>query len=77
MGAVEETVCVVCVCVCVLQRGDSGDGCGLASTLCKYELRKGDLCILSWASVRRVMRRSISAEPLWRCPLYFVIASCG
>ena len=24
---------------CVLQRGHSGDGCDLASTLCKYEWR--------------------------------------
>ena len=29
-------------CVWVLQRGNSGDGCDLASTLCKYDLRKGD-----------------------------------
>ena len=28
--------------LCVLQRGNSGDGCDLASTLCKYDLRKGD-----------------------------------
>ena len=26
----------------------------LASTLCKYDLRKGDLFVLSWARVRRV-----------------------
>ena len=32
------------VCVCVLQRGHSGDGCDLASTLCEYDLRKGDFC---------------------------------
>ena len=43
----------------VLQRGHSGDGCDLASTLCKYDLRKGDLYVLSWA---RVMRGSISSE---------------
>ena len=30
-------------CVWMLQRGHSGDGCVLASTLCKYDLRKGDL----------------------------------
>ena len=30
-------------CVWMLQRGYSGDGCVLASTLCKYDLRKGDL----------------------------------
>ena len=31
--------------------GHSGDGCDLESTLCKYDLRKGDLCVLSWARV--------------------------
>ena len=34
-------------CVGVLKRGHSGDGCDLASTLCKYDLRKGDLFGLS------------------------------
>ena len=38
VGAVEEMMCVW-----MLQRGHSGDGCVLASTLCKYDLRKGDL----------------------------------
>ena len=33
----------------MLQRGNSGDGCELTSTLCKYELRKGDLFVPSWA----------------------------
>ena len=42
------------LCVWMLQRGHSGDRCVLASTLCKYDLRKGDLFVLSWASVRRV-----------------------
>ena len=37
---------------CVLQMGHRGDGCDLASTLCKYDLRKGDLFVLSWARVR-------------------------
>ena len=41
MGAVEEMVCVVCVGVA---GGHSGDGCDLASTLFKYDLRKGDVC---------------------------------
>ena len=31
----------------------------LASTLCKYDLRKGYLFVLSWARVRQVMRGSI------------------
>ena len=29
-------------CVWVLLGGHSGDGCDLASNLCKYNLRKGD-----------------------------------
>ena len=51
-------------CVWVLQREHSGDGCDLASTLCKYDLRKGDLFVLSWASVRRVRRGNLSSELL-------------
>ena len=34
-------------CVWVLQRGHSCDGCVWASTLCMYDLRKGDLFVLS------------------------------
>ena len=67
-------------CVWVLQRGHSGDGCVLASTLCKYDLRKGDLFVLSWARVRRVRRGSISSELLvcgGGVRSIFVIASCG
>ena len=51
-------------CVWMLQRGHSGDVCVLASTLCKYDLRKGDLFVLSWARVRRVRRGSLSSELL-------------
>ena len=50
--------------MCVLQKGYSGDGCDLASTLCKYDLRKGDLFVLSCTRVRRVRRVSISSELL-------------
>ena len=58
--------------------GYSGDGCDLASTLCKYELRKGDLFILSWAMVRRVGKYLFRAANVWwRCAQYFVIASYG
>ena len=66
-------------CVWMLQRGHSGDGCVLASTLCKYDLRKGDLFVLSWARVRQVRRGSLfrAASVWWRCAQYFVIASCG
>ena len=55
---------MVHVCVLMLQRGHSGDGCVLTSTLCKYDLRKEDLFVLSWARVRRVRWRSISSELL-------------
>ena len=48
----------------MFQRGHSGDGCVLASTLCTYDLKKGNLFVLSWASVRRVRRGSISSELL-------------
>ena len=48
----------------MLQRGNNGDGCDLASTLCKYDLRKCDLFVLSWARVRRLRRGSISLELL-------------
>ena len=34
----------------------------MASTLCKYDMRKGDLFVLSWARVRQVRRASISSE---------------
>ena len=46
----------------MLQRGHSDDGSVLASTLCKYDLRKGDLFVLSWARVRRMRRGSLSSE---------------
>ena len=49
-------------CVWVLQRGHSGDGCDLASTLCKYDLRKGDLFVLIWVRVRRVRLGSLSSK---------------
>ena len=51
-------------CVLVLQRGHCGDVCDLASTLLKFDLRKGGLFVLSWARVRRVRRGSISSEML-------------
>ena len=51
-------------CMLVLQRGHSGDGCDLASNMCKYDLRKGDLFVLSWPRVRRVRLGSISSELL-------------
>ena len=48
----------------MLERGHSNDGWLLASNLCKYTLRKGDLFVLSRARVRRVSRGSVSSELL-------------
>ena len=36
----------------------------LASTLCKYDLRKGDLFVPCWTRVRRVRQGSTSSELL-------------
>ena len=83
MGAVEEMICVVCV--WMLQRGYSGDGCVLALTLCKYDLRKGDLFVLIWARVRRVRWGNLSSELLMcgggvrshECLLLFTPSCCS
>ena len=59
-----------CGCGCVTE-GPSGDGCDLGSTLCMYDFMNGDLFVLSWARVRRVMRGRISpndtAYKRWSC----------
>ena len=47
MGAVEEMMCGECY-----QGGTVVMDVCLASTLCKCDLRKGDLFVLSWARVR-------------------------
>ena len=61
MGAVEEIMCVVCASV---TGGNCDDGCVLVPTLCKHDLRKGDLLVLSWTRVRRVRWGGISSELL-------------
>ena len=43
--------------------GHSGDGCDFASIFCKYDLRKGDLFVLSW-EIGRVRRGSIFSKLL-------------
>ena len=76
MGAVEEMVS----CVWLLQRGHSGNECDLASTLCKYDLRKGDLFVLCWGKGATIEARKYhfrAANVWWSCAQYFVIASCG
>ena len=64
-------------CVWVLQRRNSVNEYDLAPTLCKYDLRKGDLFVLSWARVRQVRRGSISVNVWWRCAQYFLIVCCS
>ena len=66
-------------CVWMLQRGHSGDGCVLASTLCKYDLRKGrfvcsELGKGATSGAGKYLFRAASVW--WRCAQYFVIASC-
>ena len=78
MGAAEETVCVVCV--SVTEGGEhSGDRCNVLSTLCEYDLRKGDLFVLLGkdATSETGMYLFRAANVWWRYAQYFVIASCG
>ena len=57
----------------MLQTGESGNGCDLALTLCRY-----DLFVLSWTRERRVREYLFRAHNVrWRCAQHFVIASCG
>ena len=72
MGAVEEMVCVWML--------HSGDGCVLASTLCKYDLRKGNLFVheLGKGATSKAGKSHFRAANVWwRCAQYFVISSCG
>ena len=46
VGSDEEMMCAVYASVI------EGDACDLVLTLCKYDLRKGDLLVLIWAIVR-------------------------
>ena len=55
------------LCVCLLQRGHSGDGCLTLSLLFKYECSRGHLFVLSWARVRRVV--------IYMCLLYVSLGS--
>ena len=65
----------------MLQRGHSGDGCDLASTLCKYDLKRKKEIVCS-ALAKGAMSQAgkylfRAANVRWRCAQYFVIASCG
>ena len=77
MVAVEEMLCRVCGCY----RGDIVVmDVFLASTLCKYDLRKGDfICSVLGNGATSDAGESISfraANVWWRCAQYFVIAFC-
>ena len=50
MAAVEAMMCVVWV--YALTVGYSDDGCDLALTLCRYDLRKGDIFVQSLERVQ-------------------------
>ena len=45
----------------MLQRGHSGDGCELTSTVCNYDFRKSDLFGLGLVMVRGV-RQKVSLQ---------------
>ena len=64
----------------VMQRGNSGGGCDLALTLCKYDLRKRDLFCSEWgkgatSEAGKYLFRATNVW--WRCAQYFVIDPCG
>ena len=63
----------------MLQREHSSDVCDLASTLCKYDFRKGDLFVLNWTMVRRERLVFEKCECFVRQMLYVCVlcASCG
>ena len=60
--------------------GHSGNRCDLAPTLCKYDLRKGDLFYSelgkgATSEAGKYLFRA--ADVWWRCAQYFVITSRG
>ena len=63
----------------LLQRGHSDARCDLASTWCKYDLRKLFICSeLDKGATSEARKYHFRATNVWwRCAQYFVIASCG
>ena len=58
--------------------GHSGDGGDLASTLCRYDLRKGDLSGLGKGATNEAGKYLFRAGNVWwRCAQYYVITPCG
>ena len=60
----------------MLQRGNSGDGCVLASTLCKYDLRKGDFFVLSWTRGNISLELLMCGECVHSILLFPLVARC-
>ena len=55
-----------------------GDGCDLASTLCKYDLRKKKFVELGKGVMTEAGKYLFRvANVWWRCAQKFIIASCG
>ena len=69
MGAVEEMMCVL------QRRLHSGDGGVLELTLCKYDLRKGDLFVFELGKGATSEYFFRTANVWYRCAQYFVLAS--
>ena len=65
-------------CVWMLQRGHSGDGCHLESTLCMLLGRVIYLfCVGKGCDERGGKYLFRATNVWWRCEQHFVIASCG
>ena len=63
--------CVVCV--SVMQCGQYGEVSVFALTWCKYDLRKGDLFVLSWTRLRQVCRGVFLLWCLWALMMCVVV----
>ena len=60
MSSIEHVLCGV-VCVSVLDWRPYGKVYVFASTLCKYDVRKGDLFVLSWGQGATSLPESVSS----------------
>ena len=69
MGEVEEMMCVVCVSG---TKRHSGDGCDLASTLCKYDLRKVIIFELGKGAKWEAGKYLFRANVWWSCAQYLL-----
>ena len=68
------------LCGCFLHKGHRGVGCVSGDILCMYSCRRGDLFVLSWASVRLMCLGRASSElcilgACWFSTLLFLLLS--